>query len=109
MPQACNEISIEGNIDGHEASVRCKQLKRVSFSSELGESPKKTSNGPAVNRKLTYSQASDIRARYSDGGITMTQLANEYGVTKHVISRLLNGITYNVKPAFSYVNNYANA
>lgn len=42
----------------------------------------KKNAGERTGSKLTWSQVEEIRARYADGGITMTALASEFGVTK---------------------------
>lgn len=42
--------------------------------------------------KLNDQQVLEIRRRYAQGGISMRQLAREYGVTKYPIQRIINRV-----------------
>lgn len=44
--------------------------------------------------KLTAAQVSDIRARYSAGGVSQRELAREYGVTRYPICAIVAGKTW---------------
>ena len=41
--------------------------------------------------KLTQSAADDIRRRYASGGVSQQTLANEYGVSQVLISKVVRG------------------
>ena len=45
-------------------------------------------------RKLTAAQVREIRRRYAAGGVTMAQLAAEYGVTHMAISYIVRRVTW---------------
>lgn len=47
-----------------------------------------------ANAKLTATQVAEIRARYATSGISQQALADEYGVSQSLISRLTLGRTY---------------
>jgi predicted DNA binding protein len=65
---------------------------------ENGEAkaPRKASKGGKSRgkRKLTDAQVLAIVAAYQAGGITMTALAAEYGVSAPTVSSIVNGRTY---------------
>jgi hypothetical protein len=44
--------------------------------------------------KLTDIQAAAMRARYSHGGVTQQQIADEYGISRGNVSRIVNGVSY---------------
>lgn len=44
--------------------------------------------------KLTNTQVLEMRARYSAGGVTQRQLADEYGVSRGNVSKIVNRRTY---------------
>jgi hypothetical protein len=46
------------------------------------------------NRKLTFEQADEIRARYATGTIRQRTLADEYGVDQTTVSEIVNGKSY---------------
>jgi hypothetical protein len=46
------------------------------------------------HRKLTQEQADKIRERYKKGGVTYSELGDEYGVTKNTIMNIIKGRTY---------------
>jgi predicted XRE-type DNA-binding protein len=45
-------------------------------------------NGAA---KLKDSEAAEIKRRYADGGVTQQQLADEYGVSRPLVSYIISG------------------
>lgn len=45
---------------------------------------------PPFEKKLTEEQADEIVERYMEGGVTMQQLGDEYGVSKKTISRYIS-------------------
>lgn len=49
---------------------------------------------PNVNRKLTQSQAEDVRAEYASGCVSQYKLATKYGVTQAAICSIVRGLTY---------------
>lgn len=51
-----------------------------------GNHPRGSAHGRA---KLTEAQVADIRARYAQGGISQSALADEYGVIQITISRII--------------------
>jgi hypothetical protein len=44
--------------------------------------------------KLTWEAVRDIRRRHAAGGVTMTALANEYGVSQIAVSNVVRGIVW---------------
>lgn len=48
--------------------------------------------------KLTYAQAQELRERYKTEGKPQSFYATEYGVNQSVISRIIQGKTYNTPP-----------
>jgi len=46
-------------------------------------------------KKLTIEVAREIRARYNEGGITVTALAKEYGLSRTYCGQLLKGVYWN--------------
>lgn len=53
-----------------------------------------TKVSPRRNCRLTLDEAVRVRERYSEGGITQEELANEYGVSRFVITGVVQGRTY---------------
>ena len=50
----------------------------------------KKTRHPPFEKKLTEEQADEIVERYMEGGVTMQQLGDEYGVSKKTISRYIS-------------------
>lgn len=46
------------------------------------------------NAKLTNEQASEIRSRYTAGGVTLNAIASEYGISKKAALNVVKGRTY---------------
>lgn len=44
--------------------------------------------------KLTEADVNEIRARYSDGGITQQELSEQFGITISGICNIINGKTW---------------
>jgi transposase-like protein len=78
---------IHGTDPGNVANYRplCK---------ECHQRYDKQTGSDHANAKLTAPQAADIRARYAVGGISQQSLADEYGVSQALISKLILGRTY---------------
>ena len=49
---------------------------------------------PALNRKLTFKKAEEIRRRYKTEKITQQKLAQEYGVSRRTIGRIIQNKRY---------------
>lgn len=86
FPPCCNEAHIyDGTIANNVSDMR-ERGRGFDIPPMPGESC------PAA--KLTRSQAETIFARYSAGGITMLALAQEHGVTKAAVWRLVHKKTW---------------
>lgn len=72
------------HINGDKKDNRLCNLRMVTSSE----------NVTFASASLTYAQAEEIRRRYAAGGVSQTQLAREYGVTRTVTSRVLRNQTY---------------
>jgi len=46
-------------------------------------------------KKLTFEVVREIRRRYTHGDVTITQLAKEYGISRHYCGQLIKGVYWN--------------
>lgn len=54
-------------------------------------------NKASTRRKLDFGQAEEIREKYAKGGISMDNLALQYGIHPSNVKRILKGTTYKVQ------------
>lgn len=88
-----------GELDGETASNMCKEAKRFKFEAEGIKTVKKVrqdSGAGAYQSKLTQEQVDDIRKRAAEGE-RQVDLAEEYGVNRQMINKVVHGKTYKVK------------
>jgi DNA invertase Pin-like site-specific DNA recombinase len=93
----------KGELDGETASKMCKEAKQFEFPAFTGESPRKSTGSPAEwnpASKLSYEKAQEIRRLVAEG-MKQAEAAKSYKVSKHIISRIINNLTY-TRPPMSY-------
>ncbi len=89
---------IDGKIEGTEAALRCKELKKVSFpATDWIEPPKRSTGMRGMNNpmsKVTDDQVREIRKRYAAGENKLA-LANEFGFTSNLaVWKIATGRSY---------------
>ena len=57
-------------------------------------------NGGATQRKLTWEEASELRSQYRSGLYDQNELAERYGVTQPVVSKIVRGEHYVYEPEY---------
>lgn len=54
----------------------------------------RTRRGEEAPNALSSGVVREIREKYANGGTTMQQIANEYGVTKMAVSLIVRGLRH---------------
>jgi hypothetical protein len=72
----------------------CTQAENVAHAARQGRMHRHWAGKRSANAVLTDEEAKAIRAAYAEGGLCMEALAQQYGVSKSVIGRLISGKTY---------------
>lgn len=93
----------KGELRGDVAADLCKKAKQFEFLADLGEPARKSTGSTAEwnpMAKLTFDQAQTIRQRVKNGE-RQINVAKELGLSKTVVSRIINNITY-TRPPLSY-------
>ena len=94
---------IDGKIDGPDASVKCKELKKFNFSTKDNVEVKIHTDLSGCNSpcaKFNLENLKDIRTRL-ESGESQASIARSYNTDKSVI--------WSIKHGKSYPKNYANA
>jgi hypothetical protein len=81
--------------DGNIKNCAASNLEWIKRAGSIRKDPASIRRGDKHPKaKLTQAQADSIRAEYEHGNVTQGQLANRYGVSRAMISRLCCGHSY---------------
>jgi hypothetical protein len=73
----------------------CTQAENIGYASSLGRMQTDYWTGRrSPNAKLTDQQAQEIRIQYASGGASWAFLADQYGVGKRTIGKIIKGQSY---------------
>jgi transcriptional regulator with XRE-family HTH domain len=87
-PLPSEKHMIEQSLPDQERLVFNKYMKE---GAEVGDSYRKVPTSRRSRRFLSDVQVDEIRSRYAKGGVTLAELAAEYGVTQGYVWRIVKG------------------